>query len=63
MGVGYNVQHNTPNWGTGALPVIPFLDTLNLFDLTKLTNDLMAHLPQWIPIPTKFSLDILNFEG
>ena len=45
MGVGYNVQHNTPNWGTRALPGIMFLATLNLPNLTKLTNDPVAHLP------------------
>lgn len=36
---------------------------LNLLDLTKLTNDLVAHLPQWPPIPTKLPSDIPKFEG
>ena len=53
MGVGYNVQHNTPNWLTKVLPGIPLLATLNIPDLTKLTTDLVSHLPQWPPIPTK----------
>lgn len=45
VGIGRNIQHNTPNWGTGGLPGILFLETLNLPDLTKLTNDHVAHLP------------------
>ena len=63
MGVGYNFQHSTPNWGTRDLPGIPFLDTLNLPELTKLTNYLLAHLPQWPPIHRKLPSDIPKFEG
>lgn len=38
------------------------LETLNLPDLNKLTNDCMAHLPQWPPIPTNMPSDIPKFE-
>lgn len=63
MGVGYNVQHNTPNWGTRTLPGILFLATLNILDLKKLTNYSVAHLPQWPPIPMKLPSYIPKFEG
>ena len=35
---------------------------LNLPELWKLTNDPVAHLPQWPPIPRKMPLDIPKFE-
>ena len=41
----------------------PFLAALNLPDLTKLTNDRIAHDPNWPPMPTKLPSDIPNFEG
>ena len=41
----------------------PFLAVLNLPDLTKLTNDPIAHDPNWPPIPTKLPSDIPKFEG
>ena len=44
-------------------PRLPFLATLNLPDLSILTNDLVAHDPVWPAIPTKLPLDILKFEG
>lgn len=63
MGTSLNVQHNNPNWGSGTLLGIPFFSTLNIPDLTKLTNDLVAHLPQWPPIPMKLPSYIPKFEG
>ena len=60
MSDGYNVQYNNPNWGTGDLPGILFLAMLNL---PYLTNDLVAHLPQQPPIPTKLPSNISKFEG
>ena len=41
----------------------PFLAALNLLDLTKLTNDPIAHDPSWPPMPTKLPYDIPNIEG
>ena len=41
----------------------PFLATLNLSNLTKLTNDPITHDPNWPPMPMKLPLDIQNFEG
>ena len=44
-------------------PRLPFLATLNLLDLSKLTNDPVAHDPMWPVVPTKLPLDIPKFEG
>jgi hypothetical protein len=42
---------------------MPFLDSLNIHDLTKLTNDPILHDPTWSNMPTKLPLDIPKFEG
>lgn len=45
---------------------IPFVYSLNLLDLTKLTkltNDPIAHNQTWPLVPTKLPLDIPKFEG
>ena len=42
---------------------IPFLDTLNLPDLSKLINDLVSHDTMWSVVPAKLPSDILKFEG
>ena len=44
-------------------PRLPFLAILNIPDLSRLTNDLVAHDPTWPAIPTKISSDIPKFEG
>jgi hypothetical protein len=44
-------------------PHLPFLDTLNLPDLSKLMNDPVNHDPTWPRVPTKIPLDIPKFEG
>ena len=41
----------------------PFLATLNLPDLTKLTNDPIAYDTNLPPMPTKLPSDITKFEG
>ena len=41
---------------------LPFLATLNLPDLTKLTNDPVKHYSHWPPIPTKLPSDIPKIE-
>ena len=43
-------------------PRLPFLTTLNLPDLSRLTNDPVAHDPAWPAIPTKLPSDIPKFE-
>ena len=42
---------------------LPFLATLNLPDLSRLTNDLVSYDPTWPAIPMKLPLDIPKFEG
>ena len=37
--------------------------TLNLPDLSRLTNDLMSHNSSWPAVPTKIPSDIPKFEG
>ena len=44
-------------------PGLPFLAMLNLPDLSRLTNDSVAHDPAWPAVPTKLPLDIPKFEG
>jgi hypothetical protein len=44
-------------------PQMSYLDSLNIPDLTKLTNDPILHDPTWPRIPTKLSSDIPKFEG
>ena len=44
-------------------PRLPFLDTLNFLDLSKLTNDPVSHDPMCLVVPTKLPLDILKFKG
>ena len=68
---GYNLYVNRPyvnqpllgTWNTMEQPSLPFLSTLNLPDLSKLTNDLVSHDPTWLVVPSKISLDIAKFEG
>jgi hypothetical protein len=42
-------------------PKLPFLETLNLPDLTRLLNDPICHDPRWLPILTKLPSDIPRF--
>ena len=58
---------NKPYMNKGAVhrphhPRLPFLTTLNLLDLSRLTNDPVAHDPAWLAVP-KLPLDIPKFEG
>jgi hypothetical protein len=41
----------------------PFLATLELPDLYKLTNDPIVHNPTWSTVPVKIHVDILKFDG
>lgn len=54
---GYQYAQHDPNHQ------LPFIATLDLPDLSQLTNDPIYYLPYWLVIPTKFPSDICNFEG
>jgi hypothetical protein len=51
--------------GTNPLPnpPLPYLASLNILDLTKLTNDPILHYATWTNMPTKLPSNIMNFEG
>jgi len=42
---------------------LPFLATLDLLDLSQLTNDPISHSWLWPPIPSKLPSDIPKFDG
>jgi hypothetical protein len=42
---------------------MPYLTSLNILDLRKLTNDPILHAPTWPAMPTKLPSDIPKFEG
>ena len=42
---------------------LPFLSTLKLPNLSKLTNDPIMHHPAWAPVPVKILTNIPKFEG
>ena len=42
---------------------LPFLETLDFPDLSKLINDPIMHDPFWMPITTKLPLDVPKFDG
>jgi hypothetical protein len=42
---------------------MPYLASLNIPDLSKLTNDPILHDPTWSAMPTKLASDIPKFEG
>ena len=42
---------------------MPYLASLNILDLTKLTNDPILHDATWPAMPTKLPSDIPKFEG
>jgi hypothetical protein len=44
-------------------PPMPYLASLNIPDLSKLTNDPILHDPTWPNMPTKLPSDIPKFEG
>jgi hypothetical protein len=51
--------------GTNPPPPLqmPYLASLNIPDLSKLTNDPILHDPTWPAMPTKLPSDIPKFEG
>jgi hypothetical protein len=69
---GYNYPPN-PICGPTSVPMphqchpqinrkLPFLATLDLPDLSRLTNDPIFHSPVWPVIPAKLPSDILKFD-
>jgi hypothetical protein len=57
-----------PTWKmdrTNPLPSLPmtYLASLNIYDLTKLTNDPILHDATWPNMPTKLPSDIPKFVG
>ena len=71
IGQGHGVYSNQPYlnqsnqgaWHRPAQPRLPFLATLNLPDLLRLTNDPMSHDPTWLEVPTRLPSDIPKFKG
>jgi hypothetical protein len=70
---GYNYPSN-PVYGPTGVPMphqyhpqvnrqLPFLATLDLPDLSRLTNDPILHYPFWPVIPAKLPSDIPKFDG
>jgi hypothetical protein len=51
--------------GTNPPPPLQmlYLASLNISDLSKLTNDPILHDPTWTAMPTKLPSDIPKFEG
>jgi len=59
-----NVWSSTQiGWSPQGPPRLPFLATLNLPDISKLTNDPIRYNPIWPLVLTKLPLDIPKFEG
>ena len=42
---------------------LPFVATIELPDLNRLTNDPIAYAPWWLVIPHKLPSDIMKFNG
>jgi hypothetical protein len=70
---GYNYPSN-PVYGSTGVPMphqyylqvnqkLPFLATLDLPDLSRLTNDPIFHYLVWLAIPAKLPSDIPKFDG
>ena len=69
QGHGFYNNHTHVNqsyqgaWNQMAQLRLPFLVTLNLHDLSRLTNDPISHDPTWTVVPAKLPSDIPKFEG
>jgi hypothetical protein len=60
---GSGSQHNMAGANPNPPLQMPYLASLNIPDLTKLTNDPILHSPTWPAMPTKLPSDIPKFEG
>lgn len=47
----------------GTPPSMPYIESLKILDLTKLTNDPILHDLTWLNMPTKLPSDIPKFKG
>ena len=45
------------------LTTLPFMESLNLSDLSKVINDPIWHVPSWTNVAFNLSSYIPNFEG
>ena len=70
-GQGHSIQNKQPYmnqsyqgpWNQMETHRIPFIATLNLPDLSKLTNDPGSHDLMWLVVPANLPFDIPKFEG
>jgi hypothetical protein len=63
QGSGTQNTHTMAGTNPPPPPQMPYLASLNIPDLTKLTNDPILHNPTWPAMPTKLPSDIPKFEG
>jgi hypothetical protein len=63
QGSGTQKTHTMAGSNSPPPPQMPYLASLNILDLTKLTNDPILHDPTWPTMPTKLPSDIPKFEG
>ena len=50
-------------WHRPTQPMLPFLTTLNLPNLSRLMNDLVSYDLAWLVVPTKLPSDTPKFKG
>ena len=65
-GFGLNANRypfNQPTQNSFAPTKLQFLETLELPDLSKLTNNSIRHHFAWPPVPIKIPTDIPKFDG
>jgi hypothetical protein len=60
---GSGSQHTMAEANPPPQLQMPYLASLNIPDLSKLTNDPILHDPTWPVMPTKLPSDIPKFEG
>lgn len=63
MGGPHGWSGASPSYDSFSQLQNPFLYSLNLPDLEKLTNGPIYHDPWWPPMPIKLPYDIPKFEG
>jgi hypothetical protein len=63
QGLGSQQTHTMARANPPPPLQMPYLASLNIPDLIKLTNDPILHDPTWPAMPTKLPLDIPKFEG
>jgi hypothetical protein len=60
---GSGSQHNMAGTNIPTPLQMPYLSSLNILNLTKLTNDPILHDATWPAMPTKLPSNIPKFEG